>query len=490
MKKVKNVINKQMTTHAIEFINNSEIKEITADRTHYSGVYNFSGILVKDDVEYKFTFDNQEGYRHESYEKYSFNGGKHQHYKLKAWVKDSEHGTWKDNVIHMVYDCQYTSVTKYDSDTGKPYESYESRMLETSEVVEICDVFFDLFRPELEGAAKKMEDGIKNRHINARKKLLEDCDVKAVLGDLKKAFDEHCSEDINPDDYPMESFLKGMWGNLGHYDEDDNYIEEENPTKDMSLDEVLEYWVENGGCPNKNDIRVQCTIDNRVGDKLFYFDIEPSNGYAYSSVEKAMEKQGYGFSYSVPRVTTSYGGRYEYKWSKDTNSAKWSTCFNRIEKSMPDVFRMVYQDNNKAKLLEADEPHCAQVITELSGECSKMENCVAVDCDDYHDRPHAWCTIEYKGLEFDARVVEGASEVTVRDHDVQVKHIHTFLDALIDRNKKADEISKKNDSQIDTLESLKSSLEKQIEGLEEQISTLRRSASQDAYAVKVADWTK
>ena len=102
MKKVKNVINKQMTTHAIEFINNSEIKEITADRTHYSGVYNFSGILVKDDVEYKFTFDNQEGYRHESYEKYSFNGGKHQHYKLKAWVKDSEHGTWKDNVIHMV----------------------------------------------------------------------------------------------------------------------------------------------------------------------------------------------------------------------------------------------------------------------------------------------------------------------------------------------------------------------------------------------------
>jgi hypothetical protein len=201
-----------------------------------------------------------------------------------------------------------------------------------------------------------------------------------------------------------------------------------------------------------------------------------------------MRKQGYGFLYSTPRATEH---RYYYEWSKATNSSKWSTCFNRIKKSMPEVFEKAYQDNNESKLLEADRIHYEQVITELSTECSKMENCAVVDCDDYHvDRPHAWCTIEYKGMEFDAKVVEGASEVTVRDHDVQVKHIHAFLDALIDRNKKADEIRKKNDSQIETLESLKSSLEKQIEGLEEQISTLRWSANEDAGALKVADWTK
>lgn len=490
MKKVKNVIDKQMTAHAIEFINNSkhDVIHMVATKKSYSDSYLFKGILVQDDVEYDFRFESRAGYREGTADKkYSFNGGESYHYKLTAWEKGSEHGTWKDDVIHMVDDCQYTSVTKYDEDTGKPYESYDYRRLTTSEVVEICDAFFHQWRPELEDAVKRMEDGIKNRDINTRKKLLEDCDVKAVLGDLKKAFDEHCPEDINPDDYPMESFLKGMWDGLGEYDEDDNYIEEENPTKGMSLDEVLEYWVENGAGRYQEFIRVTFSIYEKC---LFSFDIEPSYGYAYSSVEKAIERQGYGFLYSVPRLTKSWDGRYKYEWSKDTRSAKWSTCFNRIKKSMPEVFESSYQDNNKSKLLEADRIHCEQVITELSTECSKMENCAVVDCDDYHDRPHAWCTIEYKGMEFDAKVVEGASEVTVRDHDVQVKHIHAFLDALIDRIEKADEISKKNDSQIETLESLKSSLEKQIEGLEEQISTLRWSANEDAGALKVADWTK
>ena len=99
-----------------------------------------------------------------------------------------------------------------------------------------------------------------------------------------------------------------------------------------------------------------------------------------------------------------------------------------------------------------------------------------IDSEDFDNRVE-YKAITHKGVTFNVMADDDeVLMVTIREHDVMVKDVPALLDALIDNEAKKDEARNKNASQIETLEGLKKSLEKQIEGLEEQMSVLNSEA--------------
>ena len=469
--KYKIIIDENTSTLAKDIINNGTLESIK----YYSTEEYFKGV-IKDGNFGALNFTLRYWRYGEESADWSYSSDKTtmRQMELIIWSGDD---SYSDD-YQIVFDgWNYKTETKYSTDDGSAYKDVNSSHMTTEDIADVSKCFYIRFLDNMKKARLVEIDERIARNIKKRSTFIKRCQLENVLADVLQVIHECKTPDFDPESDEFDSdetFNQASnWGAcliMNRWNFDDEEIDYLNTLDNLNIQNVIDCWIKKG---SSQGITVQYS-------SLLYFEIIPDCSYEYTKVADKIKDQGYGFEYTVKVNTSSYSPwhRTTFRNTHDriTKCANWSSLLKRIKKEVPEAMEHRYEAKTILKRRNAKEITYETTFSALEKRLEDVIGTELIDSEDFDNRVE-YKAITHKGVTFNVMADDDeVLMVTIREHDVMVKDVPALLDALIDNEAKKDEARNKNASQIETLEGLKKSLEKQIEGLEEQMSVLNSEA--------------